>query len=208
MAKEHSSDLEPLDVELSELPQELRWREWMNRVEAVIFASGKVVPREMLQKVIGKSANLELLIEDIQVELKGRPYELVAIAGGWMHRTRPQYSSAIHTAADLGEKGMSFTETEMTVLATIAYHQPISRAGLNELFGREVSRDLISRLQFKKLIGLGPRSPQRGSPFTYVTTTEFLAMFDLQNLRDLPEKEIMEDDRLAELPMGVQFEET
>lgn len=52
---------------------------------------------------------------------------------------------------------MSFTETEMTVLATIAYHQPISRTGLSEMFGREVSRDLISRLQFKKLIGFGNR---------------------------------------------------
>jgi len=192
MAKELGSNFDPLDVELSDFPQELRWREWMNRIEAIIFASGKVVPREMLQKVIGKSANLELLIEDIQAELKGRPYELVAITGGWMHRTRPQYSNAIHTAADLGEKGMSFTETEMTVLATIAYHQPISRTGLSELFGREVSRDLISRLQFKKLIGLGPRSPQRGAPFTYVTTGEFLAMFDLQSLRDLPVQEDVE----------------
>ncbi|MBL4758944.1 MAG: SMC-Scp complex subunit ScpB [Rhizobiales bacterium] len=192
MAKELGSDLDPLDVELSDLPQELRWREWMCRIEAIIFASGKVVPREMLQKVIGKSANLELLIEDIQAELKGRPYELVAIAGGWMHRTRPQYSNAIHAAADLGEKGMSFTETEMTVLATIAYHQPISRAGLNELFGREVSRDLISRLQFKKLVGLGPRSPQRGAPFTYVTTVGFLAAFDLKSLRDLPDQSEVE----------------
>jgi len=192
MANELGSGFELLDVELSDLPQELRWREWMCRIEAVIFASGKVVPRDMLQKVIGKSANLELLIEDIQTELKGRPYELVALAGGWMHRTRSQYSNAIHAAADLGEKGMSFTETEMTVLATIAYHQPISRIGLNELFGREVSRDLISRLQFKKLIGLGPRSPQRGAPFTYVTTAEFLATFDLQSLRDLPELELPE----------------
>ncbi|MBL4799515.1 MAG: SMC-Scp complex subunit ScpB [Oleispira sp.] len=194
MIKEQGSDLEPLDVELSDLPQELRWREWMNRIEAVIFASGKVVPRDMLQKVVGKSANLELLIEDIQAGLKGRPYELVAIAGGWMHRTRSQYSNAIHTAADFGEKGMCFTETEMTVLATIAYHQPISRTGLSELFGREVSRDLISRLQYKKLIGLGPRSPQRGAPFTYVTTGEFLALFDLQDLRDLPDvKEVIGD---------------
>jgi len=192
MTNEPGSDLEPLDVELSDLPQELRWREWMNRIEVVIFASGKVVPREMLQKVIGKSANLELLIEDIQAELKGRPYELVAIASGWMHRTRPQYSNAIHTAADLGEKEMNFTETEMTVLATIAYHQPISRTGLSELFGREVSRDLISRLQFKKLIGLGPRSPQRGAPFTYVTTGGFLAAFDMQSLRDLPDQSEVE----------------
>jgi len=69
----------------------------------------------MLQKVIGKAANLELFIEDIQVELKERPYELNVIAGGWMHRTRSQYSIANHAAADAGEKGTSFTEIGMTV---------------------------------------------------------------------------------------------
>ena len=71
-----------LDTELEHLPPELRWREWMGRVEAVIFAASEPVPREVLARVVGKSCNLELIIDDIRAELAGRPYELMSVAGG------------------------------------------------------------------------------------------------------------------------------
>ena len=187
-------ELEWLDLELEDLPADLRWREWMNRIEAVIFASASVVPRDMLQKVIGKTANIDLLIEDIQADLKGKPYEIVSLAGGWMFRTRTQYATAIRTAADISEQQHDFTQDEMAVLCAVAYHQPIDRAGLAELFGKEINRDLLSRLRYKKLIGNGPKSPRPGAPHTFVTTAAFLAMFDLQSLRDLPELDVAVDD--------------
>lgn len=185
-------DADPLfDRELKDAPAAWRWREWMNRVEAVIFASGTVVDRQSLTRIIGQSANLDMLIADIQAELQGRPYELVAMAGGWMHRSRAQYADAIHTAADTGEQKIDLNEMEMAVLCAIAYHQPISRDGLKGMFEKEINRDLLARLRFKKLIGNGPKSPQRGAPHTFVTTPEFLALFDMQNLRDLPELDQM-----------------
>lgn len=184
---QHPSGERLFDRELDDLPQDLRWREWMNRVEAVIFASGSVVQREELHRVIGQSANLDMLIEDIQAELKGRPYELVAVGGGWMHRTRAQYSDAIQAAADTGEKNIDLNEAEMAVLCAIAYHQPLSRDGLKDMFGKDINRDLINRLRFKGLIANGPKSPYRGAPHTFVTTPEFLALFDMQSLRELPE---------------------
>mgnify|MGYP002015188248 CR=1 FL=1 len=113
-----------------DLPQELRWREWMGRVEAVLFASASPVSREDLARVVGQGASVEMLIEDIQAELTGRPYELAQVAGGWMFRTRPQFADAIKTTADLGDQSLAFTEMEMGVLCAIAYHQPIDRAGL------------------------------------------------------------------------------
>lgn len=180
-------EVELLDLELEDLPVELRWREWMNRIEAVIFASATVVPRDMLQKVVGKAANIDLLIEDIQADLTGKPYEIVSLADGWMFRTRANYAAAIRTAADIGEKQHEFSEEEMAVLCAVAYHQPIDRAGLAEIFGKEINRDLLGRLRYKKLIGNGPKSPRPGAPHTFVTTAEFLTMFDLQSLRDLPE---------------------
>ena len=70
-----------LDLELEDLPAEMRWREWMGRVEAVIFASPAPVTREVLARVVGKGCNLDLVIDDIKEELRGRPYELVAVAG-------------------------------------------------------------------------------------------------------------------------------
>ena len=84
---------EGLDTELADLPPELRWREWMGRVEAVIFASPEPVTREVLARVVGRACNIDLIIDDIRDELRGRPYELVAVAGGWQHRTRKVFAT-------------------------------------------------------------------------------------------------------------------
>lgn len=181
-----------LDRELDDLPHELRWREWMGRIEAVLFASASPVGREDLARVVGQGASVEMLIDDIQAELVVRPYELVQDAGGWMFRTRAQFADAIKAAADLGDQPLAFTEMEMAVLCAVAYHQPIDRAGLADIFGKEVSRDLLARLRYRDLIASGPRSPRPGAPHTFVTTETFLATFDLQTLRDLPELEMAE----------------
>ncbi|MEM7668673.1 MAG: SMC-Scp complex subunit ScpB [Pseudomonadota bacterium] len=182
------------DRDLDDLPQELRWREWMGRIEAVLFSSASPVGREDLARVVGQGASVEMLIEDIQAELTGRPYELVQVAGGWMFRTRAQFADAIKAAADLGEQSLAFTEMEMGVLCAIAYHQPIDRAGLADIFGKEVSRDLLARLRYKDLITSGPRSPRPGAPHTFVTTETFLVTFDLESLRDLPELELQRNE--------------
>ena len=178
------------DRELDDLPRELRWREWMGRVEAVLFASAAPVGREVLARVVGQGTSVETLIADIQAELVGRPYELTLVAGGWMFRTKTQFADAIKAATDLGEQTLAFTEMEMGVLCAIAYHQPIDRAGLKDIFGKEVSRDLLARLRYKDLIVSGPRSPRPGAPHTFVTTETFLTAFDLQTLRDLPDLEL------------------
>lgn len=185
---QHGEDI-LFDRELDDLPADLRWREWMGRIEAVLFASASPVPRDELQKLIGASASIDLLIDDIQAELKSRPYELVQIASGWMYRTKARFADAIKAAADLGQPWTEFNEMEMAVVCAIAYHQPIDRAGLADIFGKDVSRDLIARLRYLKLIADGPRAPRRGAPHTFVTTPEFLVMFDLQTLRDLPDME-------------------
>ena len=83
-----------LDRELEALPAELRWREWMLRVEAVIFAASEPVSREVLARVVGQSFSIELLIDDLREELRDRPYDIVAVAGGWQHRSRSAYASA------------------------------------------------------------------------------------------------------------------
>jgi len=177
----------PFDKELEDLPQDLRWREWMGRIEAVLFASATPVNRDDLARVVGQGASVEMLLDDIQAELAERPYELVQTANGWMFRTKKRFADAIKAAANIGDQTLAFTEMEMGVLCAIAYHQPIDRAGLKDIFGKDVSRDLLARLRFKDLIASGPRAPRPGAPHTFVTTEMFLTAFDLLTLRDLPE---------------------
>lgn len=182
-----------LDRELDDLPPAQRWREWMRRVEAVLFASATPVAREDLARVIGQGVSVELVVDDLSEQLSDRPYELARVAGGWMLRTRPAYADVIRAAADVGQQLIDLREFEIAVLAAIAYHQPITRDGLAEIFGKEISRDLIGRLHEQGLIGTGPRSPRRGAPYTYVTTEKFLVAFDLTSLQDLPDAEQLGD---------------
>ncbi|MBY6141575.1 SMC-Scp complex subunit ScpB [Leisingera daeponensis] len=186
-----------LDRELADLPAGHRWREWMRRIEAVLFASATPVPRADLARVVGQGASVELLIEDLSADLADRPYEIACAGGAWMLRTRPAYAPAIRAAADAGGQGLDLSEFDVAVLAAIAYHQPVTRDGLKEIFGKEISRDLTGRLHARGLIATGPRSPRRGAPYTFVTTGQFLAAFGLESLSDLPDREQLEDAGLA-----------
>jgi segregation and condensation protein B len=186
-----------LDRELTDLPADLRWREWMRRIEAVLFASATPVGRDDLARVVGQRASVDLLVEDLVVDLEGRPYEIAKVGSGWMLRTKAAYAPAIRTAADVAGQTLDLNDFDLAVLAAIAYHQPISRDGLKDIFGKEISRDLIGRLAERNLISTGPREPRRGAPYTFVTTQTFLAVFGLASLRDLADPEQRADAGLS-----------
>lgn len=192
----------PFDRDLPDLPADQRWRTWMQRMEAVLFASANPVGRDELARVVGQDVSLDLLIADLSADLEGRPYEVVCVGAGWMLRTRAAYGPVIRAATKSAVPALDLRESEMTVLAAIAYHQPITRDGLKQIFGREVSRDLIGRLSACGLIAPGPRAPRRGAPYTFVTTEAFLATFDLSSLADLPDPEHLSDAGFAQGPTG------
>ncbi|MHA6687654.1 SMC-Scp complex subunit ScpB [Mesorhizobium sp. A556] len=210
--RKENAELALLDIELEHLPPELRWREWLLRVEAVIFAAGTPVTRETLARVVGKGCNIDLIIGDIRAELTGRPYELVSVAGGWQHRTRKIYSDAIQAATGQSTaESRALSQSETLVLMCIAYFQPLTRGELSSFFGKEVSRDTIGALRSQEFIASGPRSPTPGAPYTYVTTKTFLSHFSLDTLRDLPDFEALEDAGLlskekllaGDIPVGL-----
>jgi segregation and condensation protein B len=189
-----------IDRELANLPPELRWREWMRRIEAVLFASASPVPREDLARIVGQAASVDLLVEDLAADLEGRAFEIAMVAGAWMFRTRTAYAPAIRAAADVSDQLLDLNEFDVAILAAIAYHQPITRDGLKDIFGKEISRDLIGRLHAHGLIGTGPRAPRRGAPYTFVTTDAFLSAFGMESLGDLPDAEQLNDAGLAARP--------
>ncbi|CAD0217376.1 Segregation and condensation protein B [Rhizobium rhizogenes] len=192
-AKDRQQDV-LYDRELEDLPQELRWREWMLRIEAVIFASAEPVSRETLARVVGKDCSIDLLIDDLVEELRDRPYELVSVAGGWQHRTRPRFAETIRASSAPTRGGAAaLSEFEAMVLMAVGYLQPITRGELSKIFGKEVSRDVVGNLRGAGFIGSGPRSPTPGAPYTYITTSHFLSVFGMETLRDLPNIEALED---------------
>ncbi|MFQ6550251.1 SMC-Scp complex subunit ScpB [Aestuariibius sp. 2305UL40-4] len=146
-----------------------------------------------MARVVGQGVSVDLLIEDLGADLEGRSFEVAKVGGGWMLRTRSAFAPAIRAAADLGEHALDLRECDVAVLAAITYHQPITRDGLKDIFGKEISRDLIGRLHARGLIGTGPRSPRGGAPYIYMTTEQFLVAFDLQSLQDLPDREQLEE---------------
>jgi segregation and condensation protein B len=206
MGRPQKSELhDSFDPVLMKLPEAVRWREWMGRVEAVIFAARTPVSREALARVVGSSCNLDDLIADIREELRARPYELVFVAGGYQLRTKPRFAPAIRAASgdDLRDAGApELTPTEILAVTAIAYLQPATRAELSSVAGKEISRDVIGALKRHGLIDGALRAPQPGAPFAYVTTKKFLEVFGLATLRELPDIEKLEDEGLLSRPQS------
>ena len=182
---------EALDVELLDLPPAARWREWMLRIEAAIFASARPVPREALVRLVSENCRFDDLIADLIHELRGRPYDVVLVAGGYALRTKTRFAPAIRAAHPErgGDAVGELTRTETFALTAIAYLQPVTRGEISKLAGREISRDVIASLKRQGLIDGAIRAPQPGAPFAYVTTRKFLEAFGFASLRDLPDLE-------------------
>jgi len=189
-----------LDVDLIDLPAAARWREWMLRVEAAVFASEKPVSREALVRVVGKDCRFDDLIADLTHELRGRPYDLVQVAGGYALRTKTRFAPAIRAVhpGRAGDAIAELTRTETFALTAIAYLQPVTRAEISRLAGREISRDVIASLKRCGLIDGAIRAPQPGAPFAYVTTRKFLEVFGFASLRDLPDLERLKTEGLPQ----------
>ena len=201
--RQRSGD-ESLDVELADLPAAARWREWMLRVEAAVFASQKPVPREALVRLVGEACRFDDLIADLIHELRGRPYDLVQVAGGYALRTKTRFAAAIRAAhPGLGRDDVAeLTRTETFALTAVAYLQPVTRGEISKLAGREISRDVIAALKRHGLIDGAIRAPQPGAPFAYVTTRTFLEAFGLASLRDLPDLERLKAEGLLQTGGG------
>ena len=180
------------DRELTRVPEPLRRREYMMRVEALIFTSSRPVQRDTLAAVIGGDCNLDSLIEDIRDELRSRPYDLVEVAGGFQYRTRRGLAEVIRAAGVVIAPPVELSRLEQLVLTVVAYFQPVTRLQIADVLGKPVGRDAIAALRRHGFVDAGPRAPQPGAPSTYVTTPAFLGHFGLPTLRDLPGYEEIE----------------
>ena len=157
---------------------------WAATVEAMIFASAKPVRVVDLQNHLPENIDLNSVISLIQTRFDATSgIELCRVGDAWAFRTRAEIAERLNTTKQV-ERPLSRAALE--VLAIIAYHQPITRAEIEELRGISLSKGTIDILL--ELGWIKPRGRRRtpGRPLTWGTSPAFLDHFGLSDLADLP----------------------
>ena len=157
---------------------------WTATVEAMIFASGKPVRTVELRNHLPEEIDLDTVISMIQTRFDATSgIELCRVGDAWAFRTRAEVAERLNTTKQV-ERPLSRAALE--VLAIIAYHQPITRAEIEEIRGISLSKGTIDILL--ELGWIKPRGRRRtpGRPLTWGTSPAFLDHFGLSELADLP----------------------
>ena len=155
----------------------------LRAVEALLFASSDPLDEKTLIEILPKNADIEKILENIQDLYKGRGVELTKVNNKWMFKTASDLSFIMQKEAKVQKK---LSKAGLETLSIIAYHQPVSRAEIEEIRGVSVSPGTIDTLLELNWIRIKGRRKAPGNPITYGTTEEFLVHFDLTNIRDLP----------------------
>ena len=153
-------------------------------VEAILFASSDPVDKKTLIEKLPKNADLDLLLDRLDDLYKDRGLELRKIGNKFMFKTSSDLTFIMQREAKSQRK---LSKAAIETLAIIAYHQPVTRAEIEEIRGVSVSSGTIDTLLQMNWVKINGRRRVPGNPLAYGTTEEFLVHFDLENIKDLPE---------------------
>lgn len=152
-------------------------------VEAVLFASAEpVTVAELAARLPHGSDPAEALVH-LRKRYEGRGVNLVKVGDAWAIRTAPDLGFLMHKETVETRK---LSRAAIETLAIIAYHQPVTRAEIEEIRGVSVSRGTVDQLLELEWIRFGRRKMTPGRPVTFVVTQSFLDHFGLESARDLP----------------------
>jgi segregation and condensation protein B len=152
-------------------------------VEALLFAAGEPLTEEMLGRRLDEVADLRDLLGELSEHYAGRGLNLVRLAGGWAFRTAPDLAGALRMERPVARR---LSRAAVETLAVIAYHQPVTRAEIEEIRGVGLGKGTIDNLMEAGWVRPKGRRMSPGRPLLWVTTPGFLAHFGLDTLRDLP----------------------
>lgn len=175
-----SDDEEPREESLFEAPP-LAEQERM--IEAILFATSEPVTLKELEARMPHGCDAGEAMVLLRRRYEGRGVQVARVGDGY----------ALRTAADLGflmhkevVETRKLSRAAIETLAIIAYHQPVTRAEIEEIRGVSVSRGTVDQLLEMEWIRFGRRKMTPGRPVTFVVTPTFLDHFGLENARDLP----------------------
>jgi len=152
-------------------------------IEAIVFAAAEPLDIETIENKISKKTDVEKALSKLKSEYSDRGINLVCISKKWSFRTSPNLSNLM-TEEKTVEKKLSRAAIE--TLAIIVYHQPVTRAEIEEIRGVAFGNNTLEILMELNWVKIGGRKDVPGKPIQYVTTDNFLSHFNLQKLSDLP----------------------
>ncbi|MBM3630979.1 MAG: SMC-Scp complex subunit ScpB [Alphaproteobacteria bacterium] len=152
-------------------------------IEAIIFAAAEPLDIDTIENKISKKTDIKKSLEKLQNEYSNRGINLVCISNKWSFRTSPNLSNLMSQEKAVEKK---LSKAAIETLAIIVYHQPVTRAEIEEIRGVAFGTNTLSILMELDWVKPGGRKDVPGKPIQYVTTDHFLSHFNLQKLSDLP----------------------
>lgn len=152
-------------------------------VEAILFATAEPVTVAELNARMPHGSDAKIALENLTKRYEGRGVGVVRVGDAWAIRTAPDLGFLMQKETVETRK---LSRAAIETLAIVAYHQPVTRAEIEEIRGVSVSRGTIDQLLELEWIKFGRRKMTPGRPVTYMVTQEFLDHFGLENARDLP----------------------
>ena len=152
-------------------------------VEAIIFAAAEPLDIDTIESKISKKIDVLKSLEKLQKEYSSRGINLVCISKRWSFRTSENLSNLMSQEKTV-EKKLSRAAVE--TLAIIVYHQPVTRAEIEEIRGVAFGTNTLDILMELNWVKPQGRKDVPGKPIQYGTTNDFLSHFSLQKLSDLP----------------------
>ena len=152
-------------------------------VEAIIFAAAEPLDVDTIEQRVSKKIDINKILKKLQNIYENRGFNLVCISNKWSFRTASNLSSLMSSQKSVEKK---LSKAAIETLSIIVYHQPVTRAEIEEIRGVAFGTntlDILMELNWVKPMG---RKDVPGKPIQYGTTEDFLSHFNLQKLSDLP----------------------
>lgn len=185
-----SHDVEAVDVNLRLL-------------EALLFAAVEPIDTQTLRERMPDDADVGALLARLARDYAGRGVNLVRVADKWRFQTAPDLEQNL---VDVKEAPRKLSNAALETLAIIAYHQPVTRAEIEDVRGVAVSKGTIDVLMELSWVRLRGRRRTPGRPVTYGTTDGFLAHFNLETIADLPGRDDLKAAGLLDPRLPKDFE--
>ena len=174
MKKENKNNIVNFPTSITEIERE---------VEAILFAAAEPLDIDTIESKLPKKINVLNILNKLQKVYQNRGFNLVCISKRWSFRTSETLSGLMSEQKTVEKK---LSKAAIETLSIIVYHQPVTRAEIEEIRGVAFGTNTLEILMELNWVRSQGRKDVPGKPIQYGTTEEFLSHFNLQKLSDLP----------------------